>query len=125
MRAGGEVVRVGVRATNRRRLYSIISFMQRYDFDALLSRIATMRRQDMINVAENECANAERAGAYGGDSEGFEYAQRLKEFLYWLRYGTKPHRVDDSDWVKFRPLAAHLVKTGDLKPSTLNEWPEA
>lgn len=96
--------------------------MPEYDFDALLRRIATLNRRDMIYVAEQACASAETAGSYGHDYIAFEYAQRLKELLYWLRYASKPANVNPYDWSKFKSLAHHLVDLREMNPSVLNAW---
>lgn len=102
--------------------------MRPYDFHAFLDRAMTMEWHEILKAAENECAAAESAsygtkGAVAARSAGSaRYAEQLKELLFWLRYGKRPFSADDHAWMTFRPLAAHLVEIGNLKPEVLREW---
>ena len=99
-----------------------------FDFDAFLARAASMQWHEILQAAERECADAEaasyaRKGAVAArQAGGPEYAQNLKELLFWLRYGTKPFSVSGANWAKFRVIAFHLVEIGNLKPEALSEW---
>ncbi len=47
------------------------------------------------------------------------YAQRIKEFLYFMRYGQKPDGVSAEDFHKYHPVVKSLVDKDQLKPGIL------
>lgn len=100
----------------------------RFSFDAFLARAVTMQWHEILRAAEQECVAAENAsyvkkGAVAARAAGGpEYAQNLKELLFWLRYGSKPGTVSDENWAKFRIIASHLVEIGNFKPEVLSQW---
>jgi hypothetical protein len=98
----------------------------RYDFDAFLSRMAELDYLQILTTADAECASVERAsfGKKGAVRQrelgSVKYASRIKAFLYFMRFGSRPGSATDSEFQSYRVVAEALVKKEQFKPSILD-----
>ena len=50
------------------------------------------------------------------------YATRIKQFLNFMRYGSRPGGVSDHDFAAYRPVAEALVANQEFKPEILRHF---
>lgn len=97
--------------------------MLSYDFNDFLRRMSSLDYHDILIKAEQEGTNVEKGsskvkGAVERRKMGsLEYAQKIKEFLFFMRYGQKPAGVSDEDFQKYYDVVKHLVDKGQFKSS--------
>lgn len=99
--------------------------MSAYDFNDFLHRMSALDYHDILIKADQEAANIEKGsfkakGAVERRNMGsLEYAQKIKEFLYFMRYGQKPAGVSAEDFQKYYHVVKPLVDKGQFKSSIL------
>ncbi|MBK3804458.1 hypothetical protein GAY33_36100 [Azospirillum brasilense] len=99
-----------------------------YDFREWLMAQQDLDYQGLIAAAESEVANVERGlyGVRGGPARREEGGQRyvadLKEFLYWLRHGTKPNGVSPGNWAAYREVCERLIEKQIMAPEALRPF---
>jgi hypothetical protein len=71
-----------------------------YDFVAFIGTVGDKDYYDLIYLAEQEATRAERCfyhpdcGSYDSQTEIRTYADNLKRFIRFMRYGLKPRGLD-------------------------------
>lgn len=99
--------------------------MNLYDFSTFLEKIKDLDRHEMIRVANEHCRILEEAsfgvkGAVKRRQEGsVEFVAKLKELLFWLGNGIKPHSLREDEFQRLRPLCVNLIAKNQLKPEAL------
>jgi len=96
-----------------------------YDFDEFLKRMVNLDYLDILLQADAECGCVEQSsyrvrGAPRRRKMGSgEYAKRIKDFLFFMRYGIRPGGASDSEFQSYRPVVETLVQKGQMKPEAL------
>jgi hypothetical protein len=96
-----------------------------YDFGEFLRSLKDMGYQEIIQEAERQVRDIEAglSGVRGVPRQrrlvAGRYAHRLKEFLFFMRSGTRPGGADDVTFQMYRPICERLVERGECKPSVL------
>lgn len=86
--------------------------------------------QEILLLAEEEVSEAEARssrvkGAVVARIQGSgQYADLLKKFLFFMRYGIKPDGISSDDYALFRPICERLVAKGRFKSSVLGLFNE-
>jgi hypothetical protein len=99
-----------------------------YDFDKFLKAMAGMEYYEILVKADQKCGTAERRsyGVRGAPKQrqmgSTHYAHQIKEFLYFMRYGSKPAGVAEWDFKAYKPVCEALVKSGQFKPTVLDQF---
>jgi len=99
---------------------------ERYDFGAFLRSIEEQDYEDILRSATREVARVEPSlsGVRGAPERrrlgGFEYVDRLKKFLFFMRSGIRPGGLDDHEFGAYRQICERLVERGQFKPSVLD-----
>ena len=97
-----------------------------YSLKRFLTEIEDLDYSEMITQAEAQVRWVEsisygRPGAVEARKQGSpEYAERIKSFLFWLRFGTRPAGIDNEEFALYRPVADALVEKGQLNPEILD-----
>jgi hypothetical protein len=84
------------------------------NFGAFLSKMATLDYLDILLEANVECTRAEFA-ADSGRLDTVQYTQRIKQFLFFVRYWDRPVGITDDDFAAYRPVVEALVAKGNVK----------
>ena len=99
--------------------------MLAYDFSDFLRRMSALDHHEILIKANQEATNVEK-GSFNvkGSVErrkmgSIEYAQKIKEFLFFMRYGQKPSGVSVEDFQKYYHVVKPLVDKGQFKSSIL------
>ena len=96
-----------------------------YNLTAFLAGIAEREYHDILTVTEQELRAAEAAaasdhGVDAGRRDGRSaYVIALKQFLFFMRYGTKPAGMTAAEFARFRPVCERLVAKHQFKPTVL------
>lgn len=99
--------------------------MNPYDFSKFLEEIKELDLHQMIKIANTRCRSLENAsfgvkGAVKRRQEGsVEFVANLKELLFWLGNGIKPHGLTEGEFQMLRPLCVNLIAKNQLKPEAL------
>ena len=93
-----------------------------YDFDDFVSRMSKLGYMEILTFADAECARAERAGAKEQERGSVGYAERIKSFLWFMRFGKRPVSADDEEFARYRPVVVELVEKGQYEPEALIEF---
>lgn len=89
------------------------------DFDEFILKTNGRDYHDIIYLADREATEAQRRFYHGGLSDdektrcGQQYAECLKGFITYLRYGVRPARVDDdalANLQRIRDEALHVKR---------------
>jgi hypothetical protein len=102
----------------------------RYDFAVFIKDVMDLDYLEIIEKAEQEVAEIEqlsygRPGAVKAREMGSTaYAHKLKEFLFWLRFGRRPSSASEGDFHLYKIVALALVEKGAFKPSVLEMFDE-
>jgi len=99
-----------------------------YDFDAFLRRMLDLDYEDIIRHAEAEANSAEGSSFHVRGAPRYralgstEYASHVKAFLFYLRTGSRPGSVNDSEFLSYRPIVEALVAKGRFRPESLEAF---
>lgn len=99
-----------------------------YDFDDFLRRMTELDYDAIRYQAELEVASAERAsfsvqGAPRQREMGSsQYASRIKAFLFYLSYWTRPGSVSDDEFACYRPIVEALIAKRQIKSEALDAF---
>lgn len=97
-----------------------------YSFLDFLQQVKDLDYMEIIQHAEREVARVEslsygRPGAVKAREMGStKYAHEIKEFLFWMRYGTRPASASENNFQLYRIVANELVKKKQFKPSVMD-----
>jgi len=103
--------------------------MWQYDFQTFLNSISDLDYPEMIQEASQEGMRVQRALSPGRGIKGIDkqyrykavkYEELLRDFVFFLKYGTKPTGMSDLDFHSFRPAIEKLVEKGQLKSTILS-----
>jgi hypothetical protein len=109
--------------------YSVHTIMTtaQYDFRAFLERMAPLSYASILREAELECGSVERTlyvvkGApKRRDNGGSAYVEKIRAFLFFMRYGTRPGSASDADFRAYKLVVQALVERGEFKPDALSD----
>jgi hypothetical protein len=92
-------------ADSRQRLMSFIESIQDKDY------------LDIIYFADQEATKAERDGyrEKGKAREPNEYAEMLKDLIFYIRYGVKPQNMRNDNFQLFRSVCEELTKRRETR----------
>ncbi len=96
---------------------------RRSSFSDFIDRIKDKDYHEIIQVAEEEANSVERIsyrikGAVRNRQMGStSYAEELKEFLFFMRYGKKPFSINEWNWDLYRIVVDKFVEKGQFKQS--------
>ncbi len=100
--------------------------MGEYNFGDWLQSQIGKDFTELLKNGEEDAAEAEvgSVGVKGAvqkrESGSLEFAQRVKQFLFFLRYGEKPDSVSDIDWQSYRPIIEALVKKRQMNDEVMD-----
>lgn len=98
----------------------------RYDFDTFARRVKTLDYEEIITKASAACSGVENAsydrpGAVAAREGGsMEFANRLKELLFFLRHWALPTQGPFNDKGLYKEIAESLVAKGQAKKEVLD-----
>ncbi len=99
-----------------------------YDFSAFIARMAELERDEILFRANEEIGHIERLshrvkGALKRREMGSEkYASQIKEFLFYMRFGTRPGSANDIDFLCYRRVIEALVLKKQLPAERLADF---
>ncbi len=97
-----------------------------YDFGKFLERVKDKDYLEILRLAIQEAEYLEpllyrvRGAVKRREMGGCEYVAQLKEFIYFMRTGTKPMGVNNRSFLLYLPVCESLISKGQLKPSILD-----
>lgn len=97
-----------------------------YDFGKFMERVKDKDYLEILRLAIQEADYLEpllyrvRGAVKRREMGGCEYVARLKEFIFFMRFGIKPSGVPDWAFRLYRPICENLISKGQLKPSILD-----
>ena len=100
-----------------------------YDFQRLLQKMAKLSYVEVLQEAEKECASVERTlskvkGAPRNREQGAEvHCSQIKEFLFFMRTGTRPGSVSSMNFQTYKPIVQSLISRGEFAVETLALFP--
>jgi hypothetical protein len=83
---------------------------------------------EIMPAADAECGTAEarsysvRGAPKAREQGSTRYASRLKQFLYFMNYGTLPDHLSDRELRLYRLITESLVEKKQLNPPVLNQF---
>jgi predicted nucleotidyltransferase component of viral defense system len=72
---------------------------------------------DIIHFADQEATKAERDlyRRKGESTEPKEYAEMLKDLIFYIRYGVKPQNIGNAEFQLFRSVCEDLAKRRETR----------
>ncbi len=80
---------------------------------------------EILQEADKECASVERTlsrvknAPRNRDQGGVAYCSQIKEFLFFMRSGTRPGSVSPANFQAYKPVVQSLISRGELTVETL------
>ena len=100
------------------------STLKQYELTAFIDTIKDLNYPEIISEAESE-ANAVDGVLYPGRGRtglpqshrylAVNYRRELGRFLFFMRYGRKPHGVEEHELAAYRRVCKALIQKGQLK----------
>lgn len=96
-----------------------------YSFDEFLDKAKDMSWLEIIALGDREGTNADRAshgqgGRVAREAGSLEYAQKLRNFLFFLQHRRRAGGTSDEEFEKYKVVVEALVKKGELKSEILD-----
>lgn len=97
-----------------------------YNFEEFLAAMIGKSWEDIMLDGQNEVRVAEaRSFSVKGAPEqrkrgSTKYAARIKAFLNFMYYGSRPGSASDWEFALYRPVCESLVKQGRFRPDVLD-----
>jgi len=97
-----------------------------YNFEVFLAAMIGKQFEEILSDAEEEIRIAEaRSRNVKGAPEqrkrgSGEYSARIKAFLYFMRYASRPGSASDLEFALYRPVCESLVGLGRFDPKFLD-----
>ena len=88
-----------------------------FNFIEFIDTVKDTDRLDIQRLAESEATEAEKIAQIKG--YGQNYAEVVRGFLYFMRYGQKPGGIEDEHFQMFRDVCEKLVAKKQLLPEVL------
>lgn len=97
-----------------------------YNFAEFLAAMIGKQYEDILSAGEDEIRIAAARGrnVKGAPKErqrgSIEYAARIKSFLYFMRYASRPDSASDLEFALYRPVCESLIKLGRFDAKILD-----
>lgn len=99
-----------------------------FKFSEFIEHIKDMGIVEIIIAGCNEVDEVERisfrikGSVKTRDKGSLFYTRKLKNFIYFLRNGTKPGSASDDEFASYRSIVEKLIQRGQLKPEVLKNF---
>jgi hypothetical protein len=103
----------------------------RYDFKRFIDQVKDKDYPEIVKYAEAELGRVEHSsrGVRGAPRRrelgSLEYADKVGQFLFFMRRHIIPDDVDEFDRQLYRVVVEQLVNKGQLKPEVLDVFSDA
>jgi hypothetical protein len=97
-----------------------------YDIQEFLVAMVGKDWHEIVPMAERECGTAEsrsysvRGAPKARKMGSTKYAAQLKNFLYFMRYGSRPGSASDWEFNLYKPICKALVEKKQFVPAVLD-----
>lgn len=85
------------------------------NFESFLVGISDLSYLEMIKEAELKCKLLENTKNRDLITQNYDIAEKIKNFLFWLRTGEKPYSLDKKTFLLIKPICKNLIDKGQLK----------